>query len=226
MRLLLVEDDERLAGFIIKGMREAGFDVDHAANGPDGLEYALHAFYDACIFDLMLPGMDGTTLIRELRTRRNTTPILVLSAKQGVEDRVTSLELGGDDYLTKPFAFTELLARLNALIRRAGGYGESTRLEVGGLAVDLVSREVFRDGTRIELQNREFELLAYMMRNAGRVVSKTMIIQNVWNFNFDPHTNIVEARMSKLRDKVDKGFAGRLIHTVRGVGYVLREEAP
>jgi len=224
MRLLLVEDDERLAGFIIKGMREASFEVDHASNGPDGLDLALKSFYDVCIFDLMLPGMDGQSLIRELRKRRNTTPILVLSARQSVEARVQSLELGGDDFLTKPFAFTELLARVHALIRRASGFGESTRLEIGDLALDLVSREVFRNGDRIELQNREFELLAYLMRNSGRVVSKTMIIQNVWNFNFDPHTNIVEARMSKLRDKVDKGYKDRLIHTIRGVGYVMREE--
>ena len=224
MRLLMVEDDTKLAEFVIKGLKEAGFEVDHATNGPAGLELAMESFYDLYIFDVMLPGMDGLSLTETLRKRKITTPILILSAKQSVDARVAGLRSGGDDYLVKPFSFTELLARAHALIRRAQGYSESTRLEVGDLSLDLLTREVERNGQRIELQNREFELLAFLMRNAGRVVSKTMIIERVWNFNFDPHTNIVEARMSKLRDKVDRGFDSRLIHTIRGAGYVLRQE--
>ena len=225
MRLLLVEDDVGQAEYIIKGLREAGFEVDHATNGREGRDLAFERRYDGCIFDIMLPGLDGISLIGELRARKITTPILILSAKQGVEARVKGLEAGGDDFLVKPYSFTELVARVHALIRRAQGYGETSRIVVGDLSVDLTTREVVRDGQQIELQNREFELLAYLLRNVGRVVSKTMIIENVWNFNFDPHTNIVEARMSKLREKVDKGFGQKLIHTIRGAGYVLREEA-
>ena len=224
MRLLLVEDDHKLAEFVIKGLKEAGFEVDHACNGPDGFDRALRDSYDLCLFDLMLPGMDGLTLIEELRKKRLATPILILSARQTVDARVKGLQVGGDDYLVKPFSFTELLARVHALIRRSRGYGESARLDMADLSVELLTREVRRDGKRIDLQNREFELLAYLIRNAGRVVSKTMIIENVWKFNFDPHTNIVEARMSKLREKIDKPFGKRLIHTIRGAGYVMREQ--
>ena len=224
MRVLLVEDDVGLAEYTIKGLREAGFETDHATNGGDGKDMALRSNYDLFIFDVMLPGMDGIALIAELRRCRVNTPILILSAKQGVDSRVKGLQAGGDDYLVKPFAFSELLARAHALVRRAQGYSESTLVRVGDLRVDLASREVVRGETTIELQNREFELLAYMMRNAGRVVSKTMIIEHVWNFHFDPHTNIVEARMSKLREKIDKPFDTKLIHTVRGAGYVLRAD--
>lgn len=224
MRLLLVEDDEKLAEYLIKGFHQAGFKVDHAHNGPDGLALAKLSFYDAGIVDVMLPGLDGFSLIEHLRREKFTTPLLILSARQSVDDRVTGLHAGGDDYLVKPFSFTELLARIHALIRRAQGHGESTWLKAGDLSLDFTTREVWRNGQRIELQNREFELLAYLMRNRGRVVSKTMIIENVWNFNFDPHTNIVEARISKLREKVDKPFKVKLIHTLRGAGYVLRGE--
>lgn len=172
MKLLLVEDDLKLAEFVAKGLREAGFEVVHATNGPDGLDLALRDFYDLCLFDLMLPGMDGLSLIEELRKRKIATPILILSARQSVDARVKGLQVGGDDYLVKPFSFTELLARVHALIRRARGYGESARLEMADLSVELLTREVCRDGKQIELQNREFELLAYLIRNAGRVVSR------------------------------------------------------
>jgi len=224
MQVLLVEDDLKLAEFIVKGLKEAGFEVDHAGNGPEGLDLALRSTYELCIFDIMLPGMDGISLIGEIRRRNIPCPILLLSAKSGVDVRVEGLQAGGDDYLVKPFAFTELLARTHALIRRARGFGETTRLEIADLSVDVLTRDVRRSGERIDLQNREFELLTFMLRNQGRVISKTMIIENVWNFNFDPHTNIVEARMSKLREKMDKGFSKKLIHTIRGAGYVLREE--
>ncbi len=225
MRLLLVEDDDKLAEYLIKGFQEAGFQVDRASNGPDGLALAKLSFFDAGIVDVMLPGLDGFSLIENLRREKFTTPLLILSARQSVDDRVTGLRAGGDDYLVKPFSFTELLERIHALIRRARGHGESTSLRAGELSLDFTTREVRREGQKIELQNREFELLAYLMRNQGRVVSKTMIIENVWNFNFDPHTNIVEARMSKLREKVDKPFKAKMIHTLRGAGYVLRKES-
>ena len=223
MRVLIVEDDIKLAEFTRKGLLEAGFEVDHAPTGPDGLSCVLNTFYDAFIFDIMVPGMNGISLIEEVRRRKYSTPILILSAQQSVDSKVKGLQCGGDDYMVKPFSFTELLARLHALIRRAKGYGETTHLSVGSLSLDMMSREVVRDGRHIELQNREFELLQFLMRNKNRVVSRTMIIENVWNFNFDPHTNIVEARMSKLREKVDRGFHHRLIQTVRGAGYVIRE---
>jgi two-component system OmpR family response regulator len=171
----------------------------------------------------MLPKMDGLTLIDIMRREKVNTPVIILSAKDGVRDRVRGLQTGGDDYLTKPFAFTELLARIQALIRRAGGISEPTRLKAADLSLDLLSREVVRAGVRIELQPLEFSLLEYLMRNADRVVSKTMIMEHVWDYNFDPQTNVVEARICRLRDKVDKGFDSKLIHTVRGVGYVLRE---
>ncbi len=224
MRLLLVEDDVKLAQFIMKGLKESGFEVDHALNGREGKDFAFENRYDLCIFDIMLPGLDGISLIEELRRCRITAPFLILSAKQSVDARVRGLQAGSDDFLTKPFSFTELLARIHALIRRAQGYSETNTVGLGGLHVDLATREVTRDGVHIELQNREFELLAFLLRNVGRVVSKTMIIEHVWNFNFDPHTNIVEARISKLREKIDKPFDKKLIHTIRGAGYVLREE--
>ena len=224
MRVLLIEDDRKLAEFITRGLMEAGFEVDHAASGPEGLTSILETLYDVCVCDIMLPGMNGLVLVESLRKKKVTLPILILSAKDSVETRVRGLEVGADDYLVKPFSFTELLARIHALLRRSQGYGESSKLQVADLSLDLLSRQVSRGGVAVDLQNREFELLAFLMRNAGRVVSKTMIIENVWNFNFDPHTNIVEARMSKLREKVDKSFDNKLIHTIRGAGYVLREE--
>jgi len=223
MRVLLIEDDEGIVSFVMKGLKEAGFAIDHAGNGEDGLHLALVEPYDVIIVDLMLPKIDGLTVISNLREKKPTVPVMILSAKRSVDDRVKGLQTGSDDYLTKPFAFSELLARVHALIRRSTGMSKPTRMEVGDLSMDLLSREVFRSGRKIELQPREFALLEYLMRNAGRVVSKTMIMEHVWDYNFDPQTNVVEARMSKLRDKIDRGFDRQLIETVRGVGYVLRE---
>ncbi|MFC1884923.1 response regulator [Thermodesulfobacteriota bacterium] len=223
MRILLVEDDEKIASFIKKGLKEAGFAVDHVADGENGLHLGLTEPYDLGIIDVMLPKMDGLTLIKELRRKSVNTPIIILSAKRSTDDRVKGLQTGSDDYLTKPFAFSELLARIHALIRRASGASEPTRLSVGDLSMNLITREVIRAGKEIDLQPLEFSLLEYLMRNAGRVVSKTMIMEHVWDYNFDPHTNVVEARISKLRDKVDKVFDTKLINTIRGVGYVLKE---
>ena len=222
MRVLLIEDDQGIALFVVKGLREAGFAVDHAVDGEDGLHLALTESYDVIIVDLMLPKIDGLTVITKLRAQKPTAPVMILSAKRSVDDRVKGLQIGSDDYLTKPFAFSELLARVNALIRRATGVPSPTRLEVADLVMDLLSREVLRSGQKIDLQPREFLLLDYLMRNVGRVVSKTMIMEHVWDLNFDPQTNIVEARVSKLRDKVDRDYENKLIHTVRGAGYVLK----
>jgi two-component system OmpR family response regulator len=223
MRVLFVEDDKKIASFVVKGMKQAGFSVAHALDGEDGLHMARTEAYDAAIVDIMLPKLDGLSLIEKLRQEGIKLPVIILSAKQDVDDRVAGLQKGGDDYLTKPFAFSELLARVQALIRRASGTTETTRLKVGDLTLDLLSREVIRAGRQIDLQALEFSLLEYLMRNAGRVVSKTMIMEHVWDYNFDPQTNVVEARICRLRDKVDRDFAAKLIHTIRGVGYVLRE---
>lgn len=226
MRLLLVEDDVKIASFIIKGLRSAGYAVDHAQDGEAGLDLALSEPYDGLVIDIMLPKRDGLSLIRHLRKQKVNTPALILSAKGSVDDRVKGLETGADDYLTKPFAFSELLARVQALIRRAGGISDPTRLAVADLSVNLLTREVIRDGNNIVLQPLEFSLLEYLMRHAGRIVSKTMIMEHVWDYHFDPQTNVVEARICRLRDKIDKGFEKKLIHTVRGVGYVLKETQP
>ncbi len=226
MRLLLVEDDVKIAAFIIKGLKSAGYAVDHALDGEAGLDLALVEPYDMMVIDIMLPKRDGLSLIKSLRGQKINTPALILSAKGSVDDRVKGLETGADDYLTKPFAFSELLARVQALIRRAGGISDPTRLAVAELSVNLVTREVVRDGKDLVLQPLEFSLLEYLMRNAGRIVSKTMIMEHVWDYHFDPQTNVVEARISRLRDKIDKGFEKKLIHTVRGVGYVLKETQP
>jgi len=223
MRILLIEDDLKIASFIIKGLKEAGFAVDHANDGERGLDLAVTEPYDAAIVDIMLPKRDGLSIVEQMRHEKRNTPVLILSARGAVEDRVKGLHTGGDDYLTKPFAFSELLARVQALIRRASGVTEPTKLVLGDCSMDLLSREVIRAGKKIELQPLEFSLLEYLMRNAGRVVSKTMIMEHVWDYHFDPQTNVVEARISRLRDKIDKGFPTKLIHTVRGVGYVLRE---
>lgn len=223
MRLLLVEDDLKTASFIISGLKDAGFAVDHAADGENGLDMAIHESYDAAIIDCMLPKLDGISLISNLRQRRINTPVIILSAKRSVEERIKGLESGSDDYLTKPFAFSELLARVYALIRRATGAKETTRLEVGDLSLDLIKKEVIRAGKRIDLQPKELALLEYLMRNTGRVVSKTMIMEHVWNYDFVPMTNVVEARICLLRDKIDKDVEHKLIHTVRGAGYVLKD---
>lgn len=222
MRLLLIEDDKKIAQFIMKGLNEAGFRVEHAEDGEAGLAEATRGGYDAAIVDLMLPRLDGWSLIESLRERKIALPVLILSARRSVDDRVKGLQLGGDDYLTKPFAFTELLARVQALLRRANGNTEATSLTLHDLSLDLLARTVVRGDQKINLQPKEFSLLEYLMRNAGRVVSKTMIMERVWDYNFDPQTNVVEARVCRLRDKVDKGFDIQLIHTVRGLGYVLR----
>ena len=223
MRILLVEDDSKIASFIIKGLKAAGFAVDHASDGEEGLHMALTEPYDTAIIDIMLPKRDGLSLIEKMRQEKINTPVMILSAKGSIDDRVKGLQTGSDDYLTKPFAFTELLARVQALIRRASGASEPTRLVVGDCTLDLITREVTRGNKKIELQPLEFSLLEYLMRNAGKVVSKTMIMEHVWDYHFDPQTNVVEARISRLRDKMDKGFPTKLIHTIRGVGYVLKE---
>nr|WP_321404245.1 response regulator transcription factor [uncultured Desulfobacter sp.] len=224
MRLLLVEDDEKIAGFVQKGLKSSGFAVDVARTGPDGLDMALGADFDTLIIDIMLPGMDGFALIEKLRAKGKNTPIIVLSARGRVGDRIKGLEAGADDYLTKPFSFSELLARVQALIRRAGNSTDPVSLSYGDLSVDIVKRQVKRGDDVIELQPLEFSLLEYLVRNRERVVSKTMIMEHVWNYNFDPMTNVVEARICRLRDKIDKGYASKLIHTVRGAGYVLKAE--
>jgi DNA-binding response OmpR family regulator len=223
VRVLLVEDDATIAEFVEKGLREAGFAVDRAADGRIGLQKAMAEPYDAAIVDVMLPQMDGLALIDALRSHGRRMPVLILSAKRSVDDRVRGLQAGGDDYLTKPFAFAELLARVQALIRRATGAAEPTRLAVGDLSLDLLTRKVQRGAKFLDLRPREFALLEYLMRNAGKVVSKTMILSHVWGYNFDPNTNVVDVLVSRLRDKLDKPFPAKLLHTVRGVGYVLRE---
>lgn len=222
MRILLVEDDQKIASFIRMGLQQAGFAVDSAADGEEGLCLAVTEPYDAAVVDLMLPKRDGLSLIEELRRRRMNTPVLILSAKRSVDDRVKGLQMGGDDYLTKPFVFAELLARVQALIRRASGSVEPTRLSVGDLSLDLLTREVCRGDERVELQPREFSLLEYLLRNAGRVLSKTMILEHVWDYHFDPQTNVVDVLVCRLRNKIDRGGGEKRIHTIRGVGYVLR----
>jgi two-component system, OmpR family, response regulator len=223
MRILLVEDDRKIASFVVNGLKAAGYAVDHAPDGEEGLHLALTEPYDTAIVDIMLPKLDGLAVIGKMRAANVSTPVIILSAKGSVDDRVKGLQTGSDDYLTKPFAFSELLARVQALMRRAGGISEPTRLNLGDLSINLLTREVTRGGRKIELQPLEFSLLEYLMRNAGRVVSKTMIMEHVWDYNFDPQTNVVEARMSRLRDKINRGCDRKLIQTVRGVGYVLKE---
>ncbi|HLF87137.1 MAG TPA: response regulator transcription factor [Nitrospiria bacterium] len=223
MRVLVVEDDKKIASFIVKGLKEAGFAVDHATDGDDGLCLALIEAYDTAVIDIMLPGMDGLSLIGELRRKKINIPVIILSARRSVDDRVKGLQAGGDDYLTKPFAFSELLARVQALIRRASNTPEPTRLEVGDISIDLLTREVTRGGKKIDVQSREFSLLEYLMRNAGRVLSKTLIMEHVYDYNFDPQTNVMEVLVCRLRDKIDRDYEKKMIHTIRGVGYVLKE---
>jgi two-component system, OmpR family, response regulator len=222
MRILVVEDDKKIASLVVRGMEQAGFAVDHAEEGEDGLHLALSESYDAAIIDVMLPKLDGLSIIERMRRRKILTPVIVLSAKRSVDDRIRGLQTGGDDYLVKPFSFSELLARVHALIRRANHEAEPTRLLMGELSLDLLSREVIRSGKKIDLQPREFSLLEYLMRNSGRVVSKTMIIEHVWGYSFDPQTNVVDVLVSRLRNKVDRDFENKLIHTHRGVGYAIK----
>jgi len=221
MRILVVEDDKKIAAFVAKGFKEAGFIVDQAEDGEKGLGLALDEPYDVAVVDLMLPKLDGLSIIERLRQQKKQTPVIILSAKRSVDDRIRGLQTGGDDYLTKPFSFAELLARVQALIRRSHHESEPTSLRTGDLSIDLLTREVARAGSKIELQPREFALLEYLMRNAGRVVSKTMIIEHVWGYDFDPLTNVVDVLVSRLRNKIDRGFESKLIQTRRGMGYVL-----
>src|SRR5215203_2854933 len=225
MRALIVEDDQTIAAFLAKGLKEAGFAVDQALDGEQATQLATTVPYDVAVVDLMLPKRDGLTVIQDMRGRGVRTPVLILSARHSVDDRVRGLEAGGDDYLTKPFAFAELLARVHALIRRANAAPGATLLTAGDLTLDLLTRRATREGREIEqLRPREFALLEYLLRNAGRIVSKTMIIAHVWDYSFDPGTNVVDVLVHRLREKVDKGFVRKMIHTVRGIGYVLRLE--
>jgi len=223
MKLLIVEDDKEAAGYLKRALSEAGHSVDYAAAGRDGLMLAVGEPYDVIILDRMLPEIDGLGILRTMRASNVKTPVLVLTALGGIDDRVEGLEAGGDDYLVKPFAFAELLARVNALARRPPTQEMPTEIAVADLRLNLLKRTVTRGGRRIDLQPREFQLLEYLLRHAGRVVTRTMLLESVWDFHFDPKTNIVETHMSRLRGKVDRGHACELIHTVRGAGYILQE---
>jgi two-component system OmpR family response regulator len=222
MRVLVVEDDSKIASFVVNGLKQNGFAADHAADGENGLALAHAVTYDAAVLDIMLPKLDGLSLLRQLRQDKILTPVLILSAKARVDDRVKGLQAGGDDYLTKPFAFSELLARVQALIRRAAHAAEPTKLSAGDLTLDLLTREVARGGQKIELQSREFALLELLLRHPGRAVTKTMILEQLWDYSFDPQTNVVDVLVHRLRGKVDKDFPVKLIQTIRGVGYVLK----
>jgi DNA-binding response OmpR family regulator len=222
MKILVLEDDAKIASFVAKGLREASFVVDVSANGEEGCELARKNSYDAAIVDLMLPKLDGLSVIEQWRAEQIKLPVLILSAKRSLDDRIKGLQRGGDDYLTKPFSFAELLARLQALIRRSGSSAIVTNLTFGDLKMDLLTREVWRGSTKIELQAREFLLLEYLLRNQDKVVSKTMILEHVWNYHFDPQTNVVDVLVCRLRNKIDRDFEPKLIHTLRGAGYSLR----
>ncbi len=222
MRILVIEDDSKIASFIVNGLKQNSFGVDAAADGERGLDLACTVSYDCIVLDLMLPKLDGLSLLRQLRKEKVNTPVLILSAKATVDDRVKGLQAGGDDYLTKPFAFSELLARVQALIRRATHTVEPTTLTAAGVTLDLLAREVRREGRTIELQSREFSLLELLMRTPGRVVTKTMILEHVWDYSFDPQTNVVDVLVHRLRAKLDKDFDVKLIQTIRGVGYVFK----
>jgi two-component system, OmpR family, response regulator len=221
MKLLVIEDDREVAAYIVKGLSESGYVVDAAHEGRDGLFMATSGNYDALIVDRMLPGMDGLAVIAALRSAEIRTPVLILSALGAVDDRVKGLRAGGDDYLVKPFAFAELLARIEALLRRGSGAPVTTKLKVGELEMDLLARTVHRGGREIELLPREFRLLEFLMRHAGQVVTRTMLLESVWDYHFDPQTNVIDVHVSRLRQKIDKGFGRALLHTVRGAGYRL-----
>ena len=224
MKILLIEDDKEISNFISKGLTESGYLVDTAEQGDDGLALAQAYNYDAGIFDIMLPGKDGLSVIQELRESGSKLPILILSARQSVDDRIQGLKQGGDDYLTKPFSFSELLVRTEALIRRSHLSGTPSEIQFQDLRLLRMTREVFRGEEKIELQPREFALLELFMRNPGTVLTKTIILEQVWNFHFDPQTNVVDVLVSRLRSRIDRNYNKKLIHTVRGVGYVLKEE--
>ena len=222
MRVLVVEDDRKVASFVVQGLHEAGFAVDQTADGVAGLHLACTTPYDVAVIDIMIPTLDGLSLIATLRQHKILTPVIILSARRSVDDRVKGLQTGSDDYLTKPFAFAELLARVQALVRRGTGAVEPTSLCVGDLVMDLLTREVTRANQRLDLQARELSLLEYLRRNAGRVVSKTMILEHVWNYHFHPQTNVVDVLVCRVRAKVDREFLVKMIHTIRGMGYVLK----
>jgi two-component system OmpR family response regulator len=224
MRILIIEDDRDVASYLVKGLKEHGHAVDHVEDGQQGLLLATSESYDVMVIDRMLPGLDGLTIVKGARAAGKTTPMLVLSALGEVDDRVEGLRAGGDDYLTKPFAFSELLARIEALVRRATSpAANETRLRVGDLELDLLTRTAKRAGQSIELQPREFRLLEYLMRHAGQVVTRTMLLEHVWEYHFDPQTNVIDVQMSRLRSKIDKGFDAPLLQTVRGAGYMIDE---
>mgnify|MGYP001546567379 FL=1 len=225
MRLLIVEDDVKIAALIEKGMREAGFEVEVCHDGNSGLAQGLTGRYDAAVIDIMLPGLDGLQVIEQLREQRVSTPVLILSARQSVDDRIRGLQRGGDDYMVKPFSFNELLARIQALIRRDKKHGEPTTLEYEDLSMDLLRRQVRRQGEKIELPAKEYALLEYLMRHPENIVSKTSILEQVYDYSFDPQTNVVDVLVCRLRNKIDRDFQQKLIHTVRGMGYVLKSEA-
>jgi DNA-binding response OmpR family regulator len=222
MRVLVVEDDKKIASFVVKGLQQAGFAADHVLNAEEALEMTHVYPYDVAIIDIMLPGMDGVSLIELLRKQKINMPVVILSAKQSVDDRIKGLKAGGDDYITKPFSFSELLVRIHALLRRMSMSQSPVKLTAGDLSMDLLTREVLRAGKKIELQPREFSLLEYFMRNSGNVLSKTVIMEHLWDYHFDPQTNIVDVLVSRLRSKIDRDFDEKLIHTIRGVGYVLK----
>jgi two-component system OmpR family response regulator len=222
MKILIIEDDQATAGFMAKGLKESGHVTDHAADGEDGFEFARHGDYDVCVVDRMLPKLDGLTLVERLRAEGIRTPILFLSALGEVDDRIKGLKAGGDDYLVKPYAFAELLARIEALVRRRDPGAVATHLQVGDLEMDLLARTVRRGGADIPMQPREFRLLEYLMRNQGHIVTRTMLLEQVWDYHFDPQTNVIDVHISRLRGKIDKGFEAPLLHTVRGAGYCLR----
>jgi two-component system OmpR family response regulator len=223
MRILVVEDDKKIASFIVKGFKQNGFAVDHVLDGEEAFSMAQVNNYDAAVIDIMIPKMDGLSLIEELRKMKINTPVIILSAKRSVDDRIKGLKAGGDDYLTKPFSFSELLVRIQALLRRASMAASPVKLSVGDLNLNLLTREVFRGDTKIELQPREFALLEFFMRNPGNVLTKTVILEHIWDYHFDPQTNVVDVLVSRLRGKIDRDFDKKLIHTVHGVGYVLKD---
>jgi DNA-binding response OmpR family regulator len=224
MKVMILEDDSAISDFLMKGLKEAGYSVEHAGTGEDGLSILSSGDFDAAIIDIMLPGMDGLEVIEQLRGSGHQLPIIVLSAKRSVDDRIAGLRRGGDDYLVKPFSFSELLARLQALLRRSGGKSETGLMEAFGISLDVVSREVKRDGEKIDLNPKEFSLFEYLLRNQGMVMSKTMIMEHVWGYDFDPQTNVIDVLISRLRSKIDREKERKLIHTIRGVGYVFKEK--
>jgi two-component system OmpR family response regulator len=222
MRILVIEDDPKLGSFVTGGLKQAGYSVDHASDGLDGLMLARQGHYAAAVVDLMLPKLDGLSLIESLRAEKNRLPVIILSARAKLDDRIRGLQAGGDDYLTKPFAFSELQARLQSLIRRSQPGENATELKAGGVTLNLLSREVMRDGQRLDLQGREFALLELLLRHVGRVLTKTFLLERLWDYSFDPQTNVVDVLVCRLRAKVDRDFEARRIQTVRGAGYVFK----